>query len=130
MPKRLRQLAFATATSGIVMWSLAGVWHNIILPNTRTGTHAHHEGLGIALLAYLILAILMCLLHMRMNRRGRPLLDGLELGVVVGVLWVFPHGLAIAAIHDTSLLYELKNALWHVVEQGAGGVVIAWWYRN
>ena len=44
--------------------------------------------------------------------------------MVVGVLWVFPHTLSLAAAHGEPLLPTFTNALWHVFEQGLGGVVI------
>jgi len=49
---------------------------------------------------------------------------GLKLGLLVGVLWVFPHALAMAGAHDRSLVYVFKNAAWHLIEQGLGGIAI------
>lgn len=107
------------------MWVVAGLWHNLILPNVNENIHPHHEGLGLLLVAYLILAILMAYLYLLSYKGQNPLLEGLRLGVVIGLLWVFPHGLAMASTHNTSITYEINNALWHIVEQGIGGVIIA-----
>jgi hypothetical protein len=30
-----------------------------------------------------------------------------------------------AGTHGTSVISEVKNALWHMIEQGIGGVIIA-----
>jgi hypothetical protein len=111
--------------AGLGMWVLAGLWHNLVLPGIDENVHPHHAGLGIMLIAYVVLAALSTYLFVRTDRRRGNLLTGLELGIVVGVLWVFPHGLAMAAAHRTSIAYEFKNALWHIVEQGAGGLIIA-----
>lgn len=77
------------------------------------------------LIAYIILAFLMSIIYSWMNKSAKPIIDGLKLGVLVGILWVFPHGLAMAAAHGTSIPYEIKNTLWHIFEQGIGGGIIA-----
>ncbi len=46
------------------------------------------------------------------------------MGIIIGILWVFPHGLAMAATHETSILYEFKNTLYHMIEQGIGGLIV------
>lgn len=51
--------------------------------------------------------------------------QGAKFGALVGLLWVLPHGLAMAGAHGTSVVYVLKNSLWHVFEQGLGGAVFA-----
>lgn len=126
-PVRLIKAALA---GGFGMWIVAGLWHNLILPSINSSVEAHHEGIGILLVAYLILALLMAYLYTLIYKGGRPVSEGLKLGVIIGVLWVFPHGLALAGAHNTSITYEIKNALWHVVEQGIGGIIIALTYQK
>lgn len=110
--------------SGFAMWAIAGLWHNLILPNVSETAEAHHEGLAIMLVAYFILAFLMTYIYSMMEKKHSSLLEGLRIGVVTGILWVFPHGLTMAAAHDTSIWYEVHNAVWHMVEQGIGGLII------
>ena len=59
---------------------------------------------------------------------GRPIIEGLRFGMVIGVLWVFPHELAMAGAHGDSISYVFKNAAWHMVEQGVGGIIIGFVY--
>ena len=47
----------------------------------------------------------------------------------LGLLWVLPHGLAMAGAHDTSVVYVVKNSAWHLVEQGIGGALVALAYQ-
>lgn len=115
----------AAFLSGLAMWIVAGLWHNLVLPMFDNSIEAHHEGLGMMLIAYFVLSSLMTYLYVVARKGERPILDGVKIGIVVGVLWVFPHGLTMAAAHNTSILYEVQNAGWHVIEQGTGGVVIA-----
>ena len=124
------RLFFAVPAAGLCMWVTAGLWHNLVVPAfyARAG-HASHDGIGVLLVAYVILAALMAWLLLRGRPAARPLraalLDGLLLGMGVGVLWVFPHELALAGAHGEPLGYVFQNAAWHAVEQAIGGAVLA-----
>lgn len=112
--------------TAITMTLLAGLWHEVIMAQFYIAeTAATHEGTGIIFLAYLVLAGLMVLLCPRTAWLQNRLLSGLLFGAVIGLLWVFPHQLAMAGAHGEPLGYVFINAAWHMVEQGAGGVVIA-----
>jgi len=125
MSKNLKKLLFSTTAAGFGMWITAGLWHNFVLPNVNKNIHPHHEGLGIMLIAYFILALLMTYLFSIMNKSKSQIVDGIKLGILIGILWVFPHGLAMAGAHGTSIIYEIKNTIWHMVEQGLGGIIIS-----
>lgn len=114
----------STLASGLGMWIIGGVYHNLVLPFFNGKIEPHHEGLGITLIAYLILALLMTYLYSITKVKDDSLYKGVQLGVLVGILWVFPHGLAMAGTHQTSIVYEVKNASYHVIEQGVGGILI------
>lgn len=126
--KNFSRSVLAILNGGLVMWFLAGIWHNLVLPALDKNIHPHHKGLFIGLLGYLVLAVLMGYLYSELIRyaphRG-VIPTGRKIGIITGILWVFPHGLVMAGIHETSLLYEVKNTLWHLVEQGLGGIIIA-----
>ncbi len=120
------RLAVVIAVTACAMWALAGLWHNLIVPSfyARAG-HASHEGIFVLLLSYVVLAGIMVALHRRAPASGRGGYgSGFLFGALIGILWVFPHELAMAASHDSSFAYVFQNAAWHVVEQGWGGVVL------
>jgi hypothetical protein len=120
-----KRFILAALAGGVSMWLLAGLWHELVMAKFYAReTNATHEGTGVIFLAYMALSILMVYLYSRVYRGGRPVVEGLRLGIVVGLLWVFPHELAMAGAHGESIAYVFKNAAWHMVEQGVGGIII------
>ncbi len=111
--------------TGLVMWVVAGLWHNLIVPSFYAKeTGANHEGICLMLLSYMILALFMTYLYPFYCRGRSTLLIGFRFGMIIGVLWVFPHELLMAGAHGDSLSYVFKNGAWHAIEQGIGGVVL------
>lgn len=129
MFKRMVKTITAVLAGGFRMWVLAGLWHNLILPAVNKDVEALHDGLVLMFVAYLILSGLMTWFYTKIKKEI-ILLAGLGIGALIGILWVFPHGLTMAAVHDSSVLYEVRNAMWHCAEQGAGGVIIALIKKN
>jgi len=119
------KLILATIAGGIGMWVTAGFWHNLILPSFDNKILPHHDGLIIALVAYFILSFLMAYIYLLSYKGIKPVFEGLKIGVIIGILWVFPHGLAMAGEHNTSIIYEVQNTFYHMIEQGIGGIIIA-----
>ena len=120
------RLLLSTLVGGFAMWVEGGLWHNLIQPIFDGNVQAHHDGLGIVLIAYFVLAFLMAYIFLLGYQEGKSVvMEGLKIGVLVGILWVFPHGLAMAGTHDTSIIYEFQNTLYHIVEQGIGGLIVA-----
>jgi hypothetical protein len=126
-----KRLILVAGVSGLAMWLVAGLWHEIVMAHFyQANAHTEHQGLGTILLAYLILGVLMAYLYHRGDKGEAPLKYGLQFGMIIGLLWVFPHELAMAGAHGESMAYVIKNALWHMVEQGIGGVVLAYSYQR
>jgi len=112
--------------SAVAMWIVAGVAHEIVFVSFfADATHASHQGPALIFVAYVLLASMMAYLYALLPKSDNYLIDGLKFGVFIGILWVFPHGVAIAAAHGKSLTHEVLNGAWHMVEQAIGGLVIA-----
>ena len=121
----IKSFSAATLSGAISMWLLAGLWHKLIMVRFYTReTEATHEGTGIILIAYLCLSLLMVYFYSKTCKGGKHAVEGLKLGAIIGILWVFPHELAMAGAHGESISYVFKNAAWHIVEQGFGGLII------
>jgi len=118
------QLITSSVLSGFIMWVIGGLYHNLIIPSINENVHPHHEGLGITLIAYILLGLLMSYFYMNSKEIEDSLLKGIKIGVIIGILWVFPHGLTMAAVHESSISYQITNSLYHIIEQGIGGIII------
>ena len=125
----IKKLGLAAIVGAASMWILAGLWHKVVVPGFYASSHgAQHEGVAVIAIAYVVLGSLMAYIYPLGYKGGRPVWEGLRFGLLMGLLWVFPHELAMAGAHGKSLVYVLKNAAWHLVEQGAGGVAIGLMY--
>ena len=127
----LKKFLITAAAGSTAMWILAGVWHELVMSRFYAeAAHAEHEGLGIILLAYLVLGAFMGGIFPLLNIKKESIVSGIIFGALIGLLWVFPHELAMAGAHGKSVLYVSQNGAWHMVEQGFGGAVIALVYRR
>ena len=125
----LGKFALATFVSAIAMIVLAALWHDVIMGDY----YALHSAVMreerqdlFVFLGMFLLALLMAYVYPRGAGEGSALSGGARFGAVMGFIYVLPHGLVLHGVYET-LTTELLlvDALWHVVEQGVGGVVIA-----
>lgn len=120
-----KRLLFTALIGGFSMWMVAGIWHTILAVHFyKNETNAEHEGLTVILIAYLILGLLMTHIYSKFHRSNTTL-EGFYFGAIMGIAWVFPHELAMAGAHSESISYVFKNGLWHIIEQGFGGMIIS-----
>ena len=122
----LKRFALASLAGSVAMWLLAGLWHMLLVPGFYAveGEAAHHDGGGLIIVAYLLLGILMAYMYPIGYKGGQPILEGLRFGLLIGLLWVLPHELVMVGAHGGSISYVLINAAWHLLEQGAGGIIM------
>ncbi len=81
--------------------------------------------LGYIALGYIVLALLMAYVYPKGYSGGAPATEGLKFGVIIGLLWVLPHGIVLYGVHHSGTrALILVDTTWHVVEQGVGGLVM------
>jgi hypothetical protein len=122
--KNLYRMTIASFISGFGMWVVGGLYHNLIMPAVNENMHPHHEGLDVTLIAYILLGLLMSYFYLNSKDKNDSIAKGIKIGAIIGVLWVFPHGLTMAAVHESSISYQVTNTIYHIVEQGIGGIII------
>ena len=128
-----KKMILACVAGFVVMFLLAGLWHMVIMDEMYDLPTAREEPLmGFIALAFVILALLMAYMYPKGYSGGSPVGEGLKFGVLVGLVWILPLSLILYAVSkDFSLNVLIVDALWHLVEEGAGGAVIGLVYgRN
>ncbi len=125
--------------SGIVMCLLAYVWH-MVYPGESLYANPDFYGaqgdinraeplIQYILLGYLFLAVFMAYTYPKGYEGGSLLSEGFKFGAIIGLVWVIPHGIVLYGVQGlTSGMAIIYDGLWHVVEQGIGGIVIAYIY--
>jgi hypothetical protein len=114
---KVKKFIIATLAAFVVMFLLGGLWHVTLLGDFYT---AQTE----VLLGVLILAFLMALVYPIGYKGGSPVREGLRFGVLIGLIWILPWSVIIHGIWKYPLLCVIVDSVWHIVEQGIGGLII------
>jgi hypothetical protein len=125
----LKKLLFATLASAIIMIVLGGLWHTVIMADFYAeGRNVVRDEplMGFVAVGMFVLALLMSYVYPRGASHLSPVAGGARFGAVMGLVYVLPHGLVLHGIQsDSTATLVLVDAIWHVVEQGVGGIAIA-----
>jgi len=123
----IQKFLLSTIGAGLVMFLLAGLWHMILMSDIYAGDLNRAEPiLYLIAVSYLILALLMSYMYPKGIEGTNKIANGIKFGILVGLIWVLPHALILHAVTEGGALNViLIDALWHIVEQSCGGVVIA-----
>ncbi len=121
-----KKLILSCIAGFIVMFLLAGLWHMALMSDLYTTPSSREEPLmGFIALGLFILALLMAYLYPKGYSGGSPVTEGLKFGILVGLMWVLPLGLILYAVQEGyTLNMVIVDAIWHMVEEGVGGIVI------
>ena len=120
----------------ITMFLLAFAWHQPIMGEFyannpgAAGSVARAEPIvWMIAVGYVVLALLMAYIYPKGVEGGSTLMEGFKFGALIGLLWVLPHSIVMYGVQmvDSKILV-IVDGLWHVLEQGLGGIVIAYIY--
>lgn len=127
-------LAFIAAFAA--MFTLSVLFYSLILGDSisnRIDPAFVRESPGYCCitLGYVALAVLMAWVYPHYLVGDGPVWQrGLRFGVVMGLLWIFPLSLVLHGVYRLPFMIVVIDTLWALVEQGAGGVVIAAVYQR
>ncbi len=120
------------AVAFVVSFALGFFWHAWLLADFYEEGNAaanREEGLiQFIALGYGALALLMAWMFPIGLRSDALLKEGARFGALIGLLWTLPLSLIFYGVMKLSLEVVIVDSVWHVVEQGATGVAIAWVY--
>ena len=135
----LKKLLMAAIGSFVVMFVLSFVWHKLLMGSfymqgdgtTRDVCHRAEAIIPLIAAAYAILAVIMAYIYPKGVEGDNKLMNGLRFGAVIGLLWIFPSQLVMhGVLNSFTLNVILVDSVWHMVEQGIGGIVIAYIYAS
>ena len=124
----IKKMVLALLAGFIVMFLLSGLWHMMImgdLYNSSKPPGAYAEPkLQFIAFGYFVLALLMAYMYPKGYKGGKPVIEGLKFGILIGILWILPQSLVYLGLMAGSGTVVIVDTIWHVVEEGIGGIVI------
>ena len=125
----------AAIGGAIVMWLLGGAWHMWIMggyyADNSVAEALAEPRMQFIILGYVILALLMSYIYPKGYSGGGFVSEGLRFGALMGLVWVLPHAVILHGVeYGATGKLILVDAVWHLVEQGIGGIVMALIYGS
>ena len=131
-----KKMILSTLAGFVAMFALAYLWHVIVMGSFYDEQFANTARAApqfpFIVLAYLVLAILMAYIYPIGYKGGTAVSEGIKFGILIGLLSALPSNLVTYGVSNVpSLAGPIVDAIWHVLEQGVGGIVVALVYgRN
>lgn len=127
-----KKMILAVLAAFAVMFALAGLWHKVLLGDFYTSNDIAlsrtDPNILFLILGVFILTLIMAIIYPSVYKGGSLLKEGFMFGAVIGIIWALPMQLVFHGIWNLPLTGVLVDSAWHVVEQGAGGIIIAFIY--
>lgn len=135
----LKKLIIATIAGGIVMFLLAGLFH-MMIPMIKDNYAAWMAEANprrdmvepihfvMVVVSYVILALLMAYIYPLGYKGGSPIKEGFVFGALMGLLSRVPVALVVWSTLFVDKNWVITEGIWHMLEEGIGGIVIAFVY--
>ena len=129
-----KKMLLALFAGFIVMFLLAGLWHAVIMEDFykahATSNTLAEPNMQFIALGYFILALILAYIYPFGYKGGSPVIEGLKFGMVMGLLWIFPFSTVLFGIMESSGTLFAVDVVWHIVEEGIGGIAIGLVYGS
>jgi hypothetical protein len=120
-----KRMLLAALVGSVVMFGLGAIGHTVLLRNYREGLLRGRPLLPIIYLGILLLSLLMAYVYSITYIRGSTVVHGLKIGILFALIWTIPGGLVrFGSQQGLSLAAIFLDAAWHLIEEGAGGILI------
>ena len=123
-----KKMLFALLAGFVVMFLLAGLWHSVLMEDfymADSSSNAFAEPkMQFIALGYFILALIMAYIYPFGYKGGSPVIEGLRFGITMGLSWILPFCVVLYGIFESSGTLLMVDFVWHIVEEGIGGIVI------
>ena len=117
--------------SFVVMFLLSFVWYGWLMMEYNMVNYAEVNlpmedfSMPLLVVGYLIQAFMLSYIFPIGFGGGPAVKEGIRFGVILGILFALPGAFIFAAVYKMPLPANIMNAVYHIVEFAAGGIVIA-----
>ena len=125
-----QKMLVAVVVGFVVMFGLAGLFHLVIMKEYFQSKLGGDPMMMYPPLSYFILAILMSYIFPHGYKGGSPIREGLMFGILMGLVCRLPLQVLQLGYGRGDLSFVLTEAVWHMIEQGIGGIAIAYVYAR
>jgi hypothetical protein len=125
-----QKMLLAVVVGFIVMFGLAGMFHLVLLKDFFQAKLGSDPMIQYPLLSYFILALLMSYIYPQGYKGGSFVKEGLMFGILMGLVCRVPLEVLELGYGRGDLSFVLTEGIWHMVEQGVGGIAIAFMYKR
>jgi uncharacterized membrane protein YoaK (UPF0700 family) len=123
---KTQKMLIAILVSFVVMFVLAGVFHLGIMKDYFIQQLGPMSSIQFALTSYLILAVVMAYIYGKhWNRSGNLIANGLVFGILMGLMCRVPWEILEIGYGRGNFNFVMTEGIWHMVEEGVGGIMIA-----
>ena len=129
-----KKMLLALIAGFAVMYLLSWLWHMKIMVDFYIA-HSSSGALDAPktqyiLLGYFVLALILSYIYPLGYKGGSPVIEGLKFGAVMGLLWNLPFSLVSFGLFESSGTLIIVDGIWHIVEEGIGGIAIGLVYGS
>ena len=131
----VKKYLISTLVGFIVIFFLGWLGHQVILPIFQSGAdpmepvmRSEPNMIGIAV-ATLILSLLMAYMYPKGVEGRSKAGNGFRFGALIGLVYSVPISIIFfSTLEGITITMILSEAVWHIIEEGAAGVAIAYAY--
>jgi len=124
----MQKMLLAVVVGFIVMFGLAGLFHLVIMKDFFIQKMGGSPMIQYPIASYVILAILMSYIYPQGYKGGSLIREGLVFGILMGLMCRVPWEVVELGYGRGDIPFVLTEGIWHMVEEGIGGIAIAFMY--
>jgi hypothetical protein len=126
-----RKIIISWIASSVLMFMLSFLWHGVVLNDFIKISYQKELFLSFLFLLYVALGGLMAFAYSFIHNKKAPLTRGLLLGTAGGfIVFLIVFVLGTSFSGHVNSLYVSMDFIWQMIEQGAGGLVVAGIYAR
>ncbi len=128
-----KKFILAGISAFVVMFLLSGIFHQVLAGDFYRSLPFGTDEPNMAYLAvaYVLITLIMTYMYPKgVEESGSKITQGLKFGALMGLMYAGPMNFILLAISpETPSIYPFVECGWHMVEQGIGGIVLAYVYK-